>query len=151
MTIEPIAFVHTGIVEPQDRAWGGVVSEIRLEPDLRAGLQGLDTFSHVVVLFWMHRTHFSRAEHLVRHPRERADLPLLGIFAQRARHRPNPLGLSTVPIERVTKTSVFVRGLDAIDGTPVVDLKPHLPLFDAPRGATRPEWIDRLFADYFEA
>jgi len=149
MRIEPIGFVHTLVVEPQDHDWASVTSEVRIEPEFRTGLRGLETFSHVVVLFLLHRAGFSKEEHLLRHPRERADLPLLGIFAQRARHRPNPIGLSTVLIEKVTDTSVHVRGLDALDGTPVIDLKPHVPVFDAPSGSRHPEWVDRLFADYF--
>jgi len=76
-------------------------------------------------------------------------MPRLGIFAQRARHRPNPIGVTTVTIERVQDGVLTVRGLDAIDGTPVLDVKPHVPVYDAPTRPRVPEWIDRLMAGYF--
>lgn len=76
-------------------------------------------------------------------------MPDLGIFSQRARHRPNPIGVTTVEIEGVGRDTLRVRGLDAIDGTPVLDVKPHFPVFDAPTGARVPEWVGRLMVGYF--
>jgi tRNA (Thr-GGU) A37 N-methylase len=73
----------------------------------------------------------------------------MGIFAQRARRRPNPIGVMLVRSERVAGGSLYVRGLDAISGTPVLDLKPHFPVFDAPLGARTPEWVDGLMQGYF--
>jgi tRNA (adenine37-N6)-methyltransferase len=113
------------------------------------GLRGLDEFSHVVVIFMMHGAPFDRAQHLLRRPRDREDMPLLGSFAQRAKHRPNPIGVTTVKIERIEGRSLFVRGLDAVEGTPVLDLKPHFPVFDSPRNVVVPEWVARLMAGYF--
>lgn len=97
----------------------------------------------------MHQTRFSPEDHLLRHPRERPDLPRLGIFAQRGRHRPNAIGVTTVSVESVALGSLFVTGLDAIDGTPVLDVKPHFPIFDAPPNPRVPEWVSRLMAGYF--
>jgi len=148
-TIEPIGVVVSPVREGRDEGWGGIVSEIRIAPRFAEGLQGLEQFSHVVVVFLMHEATFDPAAHLARRPRDRDDMPRLGIFAQRAKHRPNPIGLTTVRIERVEGASVFVRGLDAIDGSPVLDLKPHAPVFDAPAGASTPEWFGRLMAGYF--
>jgi tRNA-Thr(GGU) m(6)t(6)A37 methyltransferase TsaA len=147
--LEPIGFVRNDVTEPRDADWGGVVSEIRLDTSLADGLLELQHFSHAVVVFLMHEAHFDSAAHLTRHPRDRTDLPLVGIFAQRARHRPNPIGITTVRIERVERGTLVVRGLDAIDGSPVLDIKPHVPLFDAPPRPRVPEWMDRLMAGYF--
>jgi tRNA-Thr(GGU) m(6)t(6)A37 methyltransferase TsaA len=147
--LEPIGTVHNAVVEPTDEGWGAVVSEVRLRPELGPGLRGLEEFSHVLVVYLMHGARFEAASHLTRRPRDRPDLPLLGIFAQRARHRPNPIGVSTVPLERLEGASLWVRGLDAINGTPVLDVKPHVPLFDAPRRPRVPDWFDRLMVGYF--
>lgn len=76
-------------------------------------------------------------------------MPLVGIFAQRAKDRPNPIGITAVSLLSVTSDSVFVRGLDAIDGTPVLDLKPYYPQYDCMDGAIVPEWVVRLMEGYF--
>ena len=86
VSLQAIGVVHNGVTQARDEGWGGVVSEIHLEPDLADGLLELQHFSHVVVVFLMHEARFDPAVHLTRHPRDRADLPLVGIFAQRARH-----------------------------------------------------------------
>jgi tRNA-Thr(GGU) m(6)t(6)A37 methyltransferase TsaA len=149
MEIEPIGVVKNGVGEATDENWGSVVSEIRLRSDLAQGLRGLEAFSHAVVVFLMHAATFDAASHLVRRPRDRADMPSLGIFAQRARHRPNPIGVTSVEIDRVEGASLFVRSLDAIDGTPVLDLKPHFPMYDSPGTPRVPEWVERLMVGYF--
>lgn len=149
MTIEPIGVVRNDVKEPTDENWGAVVSEIAVRPELSAGLRGLDAFSHAVIVFLMHAAEFRPTQHLVRRPRDQADMPLLGIFAQRARHRPNPIGVTTVRLERVEGHSLFVVGLDAIDGTPVLDIKPHVPVYDAAVRPSVPEWVGRLMRGYF--
>src|SRR5258706_15110904 len=132
MELTPIGFVSNRVVDPKDEDWGAVVSEIRLRPELGGGLRGLQDFSHAVVVFLMHEARFDPGAPLTRRPRDRADMPALGIFSQRARHRPNPIGVTTVAVERVEGATLVVRGLDAIDGTPVLDVKPHFPVYDAP-------------------
>jgi tRNA-Thr(GGU) m(6)t(6)A37 methyltransferase TsaA len=149
MDLQPIAWVYSPAKTAVDEGWGRIVSEIRIRPELAAGLLGLETFSHAVVVFLMHQATFDLTGHRTRRPRDRADMPLVGIFAQRSRHRPNPLGVSTVAIERVANSSLFVRGLDAIDGTPVLDIKPHVQAFDSPPSAVEPEWMSQLMEEYF--
>jgi tRNA-Thr(GGU) m(6)t(6)A37 methyltransferase TsaA len=151
MTInfQAIGVVHNNVQQGLDEQWGEVVSEIRLRADLADGLNEIEQFSHVVVMFYMHDARFDADTHLVRRPRDRADMPLLGIFAQRAKHRPNPIGATTVQVVKVADGSLFVRGLDAIDGTPVLDIKPHTPIFDAPSQPRVPEWLERLMLGYF--
>ena len=132
--LTPIGFVSNSIPEPRDEGWGAVVSRIRLRPELADGLKGLGDFSHAVVVFLMDRAEFDGGSHLVRRPRDRADMPSAGIFAQRARHRPNPIGVTTVTIEGVGDGVLTVRGLDAIDGTPVLDVSRTSPCTMRPRG-----------------
>jgi len=101
------------------------------------------------VIAWLHGASFEPARHLVRRPRGQADMPELGIFAQRAKNRPNPLGVTVVELVAVEPDGIRVRGLDAIDGTPIVDLKPYFPEFDSARDARVPEWVGRLMRGYF--
>jgi tRNA-Thr(GGU) m(6)t(6)A37 methyltransferase TsaA len=147
--IEPIGVVRSPVTQTEvDEGWGSVVSELVLAEPLAPGLSGLDTFSHAIVVFWM--THaFVPARDLVRRPRGREDMPQLGIFAQRGKQRPNPIGVSVVEVLEVAGRVVKVRGLDAIDGTPILDLKPYVPVFDRATGARVPEWMDQLMERYF--
>jgi tRNA-Thr(GGU) m(6)t(6)A37 methyltransferase TsaA len=125
------------------------VSEIHLDRNLTPGLLGLDQFSHVIVVFYMHQSTFSKEEDLQRRPQGRDDMPRLGIFAQRAKHRPNPIGITAAELLELDGEILRVKGLDAIDGTPVLDLKPYFPVFDNRDDAAVPAWADRLMAEYF--
>jgi tRNA-Thr(GGU) m(6)t(6)A37 methyltransferase TsaA len=147
--LKPIGYVKSPITQPSDQAWGQVIAEIHVDVALAAGLGGLDRFSHVVVIFLMHQAAFDAARDLVRRPQGRADMPKLGIFAQRAKHRPNPIGVTTVELVKVEDNVLTVRGLDAIDGTPVLDIKPYFLVFDRVDEANVPEWVNRLMGDYF--
>jgi tRNA-Thr(GGU) m(6)t(6)A37 methyltransferase TsaA len=149
MNLEPIGIVRSPIKDAVDENWGNVVCEICLEDSFAPGLQGLEQFSHVMVLFHMHHFVFDASADLVRRPRERPDMPWVGAFAQRAKHRPNPIGVTTVQLLQVRGNVLTVRGLDAIDGTPVLDLKPYLPSWDCRPDAEIPRWIEELMKGYF--
>lgn len=145
-----IGQVKNSVTAPADSGWGEIESRIVLDPDWRGALDGLQQFSHAQVLTYLHKV--PEQEPVVasqRRPRNRPDMPLLGVFAQRARVRPNPIGLTTCEIVRVTESELTVRGLDAIDGTPVLDIKPYVPAFDRVESPSVPEWVDRLFDGYF--
>lgn len=147
--VEPIGVVRSPVWEGVDADWGEVISEIHLWDELTPGLVGLDTFSHVSVIFWMHRASFNPGDDLVRRPQGREDMPEIGIFAQRARHRPNPIGFTAVRLLSIAGNVLRVQGLDAVDGTPVLDIKPYFPQFDRVRDAVMPEWVSRLMKGYF--
>ncbi|MDA8217581.1 MAG: tRNA (N6-threonylcarbamoyladenosine(37)-N6)-methyltransferase TrmO [Dehalococcoidales bacterium] len=149
MNLEPIGIVRSPVREAVDENWDSVVAEVHLAPDLAAGLQGLEQFSHVVVVFLMHGASFDRAGDLVRRPQGLEDMPSLGIFAQRAKHRPNPIGITAVRLLGVAGNVLKVQGLDAIDGTPVLDIKPYFPAYDRVADAVVPEWVPRLMEGYF--
>jgi tRNA-Thr(GGU) m(6)t(6)A37 methyltransferase TsaA len=148
-TLRAIGVVRSPASAAVDEGWGEVEARIVLAPEYRAGLRGLGEFSHVLVVALLHGASFEAARHLVRRPRGLADMPELGIFAQRAKDRPNPLGITVVPLLAVTDDGITVRGLDAIDGTPILDLKPYFPQFDSASGARVPEWVGRLMTGYF--
>jgi len=148
--LEVIGRVESPVTETVDEDWGRVESEIIVDERYAAGLTGIDGFSHALVVFYMHKATFKPETHLVRRPQEREDMPMLGIFAQRAKHRPNPIGVTAVEVLGVKNNRLMVRGLDAIDGTPVLDVKPYFPIYDARGGAKVPSWVGRLMEDYFQ-
>jgi tRNA-Thr(GGU) m(6)t(6)A37 methyltransferase TsaA len=149
--LEPIGFVRGGRAEAVDDDWDRETAVIALAPRFGAdALAGLSGFSHAEIVFVFDRVGDDRIETGARHPRGRADWPLVGIFAQRGKNRPNRLGVTVCAIERVEGTRLQVRGLDAIDGTPVLDIKPVMRGF-LPRGEVRePEWARELMAGYWE-
>ena len=124
------------------------MSEVVVDERYAAGLAGLDGFSHVLVVFYMHMSSWDPSSDLIRRPQGRLDMPLVGIFAQRAKHRPNPIGVTAAELIKIHANVVEVRGLDAIDGTPVLDLKPYFPAYDC-RDARTPPWVDVLMREYF--
>src|SRR6266850_3926292 len=150
ITLKVIGTVRNGRRSPADQGWGGVVSTLEIAPEFAAGLEGLEAFSHVIVLFYMHLDPDAEPATLVRRPRGRADMPALGVFAQRGRMRPNPLGVTACEIVRVEPGRVVVRGLDAVEGTPVLDLKPYFPVLDRREDARVPEWVGTLMKGYFD-
>ena len=147
----PVAFVRGGRTDPVDDHWGEVVAEIVLADGFDAGsLAGLEQFSHLEVVYVFDRVDEAKVTVDARHPRGRTDWPKVGIFAQRAKGRPNRIGVTTCEIVAVEERYVTVRGLDAIDGTPVLDLKPYLTEF-APRSPVRqPAWSSELMQDYWD-
>ena len=149
--VRAIGHVSSPRVGRQDDEWGEVESTIRLDPD-RFGadaLAGLDAFSHVEVIFVFDQ--FDEANVTVgsRHPRGNEAWPKVGIFAQRASSRPNRLGLTTCEVIEVTGLELVVRGLDAIDGSPVLDIKPHIREFRPRAPVVQPEWISELMSGYW--
>jgi tRNA (adenine37-N6)-methyltransferase len=150
-TIQPIGHVRGGRAEPTDDNWGESRSIVELDPS-RFGpeaLAGLDGFSHAEIVFLFDQVRPDTIETGARHPRGRSDWPLTGIFAQRGKNRPNCLGVTVCHIVAVEGTGLHVRGLDAIDGTPVIDIKPVMREF-LPRGEVRqPDWVAELMAAYW--
>jgi len=145
--MEPIGYVANDIDLPMDYGWAKVESRIVLQGNLVPALLGLGDFSYLLVVFWMHQAQPPAV--LQRRPQNRDDMPNLGLFSQRSKHRPNPIGVTAVPLVKVSGCEALVRGLDAINGTPVLDIKPYYPHYDSPAEVQVPEWVDRLMAGYF--
>lgn len=148
-TFEPIGTVSSQVIARTDIGWGAVRSKIILRDDLKAGLLGLSDFSHAQIVYHLHQAQFDAARHTTRRPQGREDMPHVGIFAQRAKDRPNAIGVTAVRICSVEDGVLTVEGLDAIDGTPVLDIKPYYPQYDMRPDAAVPEWVDRLMTEYF--
>ena len=140
--LKPIGFVETKVSGDDVRNKDNI-SKIILHGNLEQALDGVEDFSHLFVLFWMHDIPKRAEKQLKVHPRGRRDMPLLGIFATRTPHRPNPLGLTLVELLRINGCILTVRGLDAFDGTPILDIKPF-DKWDVAENARMPEWWMRL-------
>lgn len=142
VTLKPIGIVRSEIKQPARRDYEEVMADIVINDDLAEALDGLEGFSHLVVLYWIHRA-VSGEVPLKVHPRGRLELPLLGLFATRTPNRPNRIGMSTVRLLERRGNILRVKGLDAIEGTPVIDIKPYIPGYDSVDNAEVPSWITR--------
>lgn len=150
--VTPIGTVRNERTDVQNSDnWGAVRSVITVDERFgEACLQGLDLFSHVEVLFVFDQLQ-EREDYLEPRPyRGRADLPPMGVFAERGPRRPNRIGVTSCAIESVQGRELTVVGLDAVSGTPVLDLKPVMAEFQV-EGVKQPEWVSELMAEYFEA
>ncbi len=148
--MEPIGAVRSPRVDVEDDNWGDVVSTIALRAELAAeSLDGLDEFSHAEIIYVFDRVTPEKVVSEARHPRNNPAWPKVGIFAQRAKGRPNRIGTTIVRIVRRTGRTLEVVGLDAVDGTPVLDIKPVMREF-LPREVVRqPVWSRELMANYW--
>ena len=150
ITLQPVAWVRNSRLTTEDNGWGGLVSDIVLDPFLpEESLDGLDAFSHAEIIFCFHLVDGSEIVYGVRHPRENPAWPKVGIFAQRGRLRPNRLGLTVVRILRREGRSLLVEGLDAVDGTPVLDIKPVMEEFLPGGPVSQPDWSHELLKNYW--
>ena len=140
--LEPIGFVKTNTIRKEVKKRSNV-SEIILREDLVETLHGIEDFSHLYVIFWLHEVPKGERKTVKVHPRGRRDLPLLGIFATRTPHRPNPIGLTLVELIKVNDNTLTIRGLDAYDGTPIIDIKPF-DMWDTTEDVKVPKWWAKL-------
>jgi tRNA-Thr(GGU) m(6)t(6)A37 methyltransferase TsaA len=140
--LTPIGFVRTNAVgdEVKDK---NRLSQIIIHDELAEALDGIAGFSHLFVLFWLHEISDEQRKTLKVHPRGRRDLPLLGVLATRTMLRPNPIGLTLVELVKFEGNVLTVRGLDAFDGTPVLDVKPF-DSWDMAKDARVPQWWIKL-------
>ena len=152
ITLEPVGVVVGGRAEPVDDEWGAIDACIRMDaarfgPD---AVEGLSAFSHLVVVFQFHLVDPADVRTGARRPRDNPEWPAVGMFAQRARMRPNRVGVSTCRLLRVESLDLHVRGLDAIDGSPVLDVKPYMREFE-PAGddIRQPSWSTELMRGYY--
>ncbi len=149
-TVAAVGYVSAGRLAPEDDNWGDSRSTITLVESMdESALDGIESFSHVEVLFLFHAVTPEKIVTSARHPRNNPDWPKVGIFAQRAKNRPNRLGSTICRVLGRTGRSLVVSELDAIDGTPVLDIKPVMAEF-LPREATsQPPWATELMSRYW--
>jgi len=149
-TFTPIGVVHNDVDRMSVGNYAQAESRIELHADLVPGLQGLADFSHVVVVFHLDRIPpFDKEKQLLRNPRGMEHLPPVGVFAQRTKFRPNPIGVTPVELVAIEGNVLTVRGLDAMDGTPVLDVKPYIPQFDGVENSKGAAWVPEMLKGYF--
>ena len=129
-----------GVVERVE----GEISSVRILDEFCEGLKGLNTFSHLIILYWSHlREEEAERRVLKVVPRRHPGAPEVGVFASRSPSRPNPIGLCVGELVKMEGNILLVRGLDAFEGSPVIDIKPYIPRADAFPSAVVPEWTLR--------
>jgi tRNA-Thr(GGU) m(6)t(6)A37 methyltransferase TsaA len=143
LTLTSIGTVRNEIKTPILQGWSKVVSDLVLEERYTDGLDGIEDFSHVVVIFWMDQA--GPVKSLKGHVQSREDLPIAGLFARRGPSRPNPIGITAVSLLSRKKNVLRVQGVDAMDGTPILDIKPYTPAFDSVENPRIPEWCKQVY------
>ena len=151
--MKPVGVVHSTRTKTEDDNWDREQVFIQLDSEQFSAdaLEGLQDFSHVEVLFYMNQVDPAKIEKSARHPRNNLAWPKVGIFAQRGKNRPNQIGTTICRILKVEGLELYLEGLDAIDGSPVLDIKPWVKEFE-PRGSVfQPAWISELMTKYWKA
>ncbi|MGG2065872.1 tRNA (N6-threonylcarbamoyladenosine(37)-N6)-methyltransferase TrmO [Bacillus sp. S14(2024)] len=150
-SLQPIAFVHNERIAVEDDLWGEIESVIELTDSYKEeSLQEIEQFSHIEVIFYFHRVTDDKIQYTARHPRNNEEYPKVGIFAQRGKNRPNKLGATIVKVVRREGKKLVVQGLDAIDGTPILDMKPVMKEFLPREEIKQPDWATDLMKNYWK-
>ncbi len=142
ITFTPVGTVKTDAVGNQVRD-ENVISNLVIKPEFTEALEGIEDFSHIFVLFYLNLAKTSSDLPLKVHPRGRIDMPLVGLFGTRTPYRPNPIGLTVVKLLKIEGNVLTVKGLDAYDGTPVLDVKPY-DSWDCKKDAKVADWWKKL-------
>ena len=149
--LQPIAYVKNSRTEIEDDNWGNVISEIELDDKIiTEAFEGIDDFSHLEIIFYMNRVLDDKAKAQFRHPRNNTKLPKLGTYAQRNKNRPNKLGLTTVELIERNGRRLKVKKLDAINGTPILDIKPVMKEYQAKGEIVQPDWTKEIMKNYWK-
>lgn len=137
----PVGQAKNTVKKPALTGWKELETEIVLDKQYTKGLDGIEDYSHVIIVYWMGQ---EKECHLKHHPQGRRDVPYGGIFACRCPQRPNRIAISTVKLLSRKNNSIKVKGLDILDGTPILDIKPYTPAYDLVHNARVPAWVKRL-------
>jgi len=148
--LEPVAIVKNRRTAATDDFWGNVISEIILLDDIPTeAFENIELFSHLEVIYYFDRVDKTKIVYAGR-PRSNPDYPVMGIFSQRKKDRPNQLGLCTVELIEHSGRTIKVKNLDAIDGTPVLDIKPVFREFESGTEIKQASWVNDLMKNYWK-
>jgi len=140
--LRPIGFVKNNIKKSRFGNFADEISEIVLDKEYTEGLDGIEDYSHIIVVYWLDKVKTCDIRHI---PQGKAgDVPEVGIFACRCVNRPNPIGITTVKLLEHNKNKIKVKGLDILDGTPIIDIKPYWPQYDKVDNVKIPNWVNKL-------
>src|SRR3989344_6799839 len=141
ITMHPIGFAKNS-ERKHFGGWAGILTDIEIDAKYKDALFGLEEYPHLIAVYWMHDVKTCDIRHV---PQGKVgEVPGVGIFACRCSQRPNPIGISTVEILGIKDNIVTVKGLDAVEGTPIVDIKPYTPQYDTVVSAKTPDWVNKL-------
>lgn len=128
-----------GVVED-----AGELSKVKIFPEFCAGLQRLNDFSHIIILYWFHLRDEENERRVLRViPKRHPGAPQVGVFASRSPSRPNPIGFCVVELVKIEECTLTVKGFDALENSPIIDIKPYIPRADSIPEAQVPEWTSR--------
>ena len=139
--LKPLGKAKNSVKNPMLPGWQDVVTEIVIDKKFALGLDGIEDYSHIIIVYWMDQ---EKECHLKHHPQGREDIPYIGIFACRCPQRPNRIAISTVKLVSRKGNILTVKGLDIIDGTPILDIKPYTLQYDKVTNAKVPKWVNKL-------
>ncbi len=141
IVIQPIGFVKNKIKEPRLGGFANEISEIIVDKKFTSALKGIDDYSHIIIVYWMSGI----KDYVITHrPQGNPNVPIVGIFACRCPQRPNPIGITTVKLLRHKGNKIKVKGLDILNDTPIIDIKPYWPKYDRVKNEKIPNWVNRL-------
>ena len=141
INIKPIGVVKNRVKEPRFGSFADVVSEIIVDEKFTDALNGIEDYSHVIIVYWMDKI----KDYVITHrPQGNPDVPVVGIFACRCPQRPNPIAITTVRLMGRKGNKIKVKGLDILDGTPIIDIKPYWPIYDYVKDGKIPDWVNKL-------
>lgn len=139
--INTIGIVKNDVKQPRFGNFANEVSEIVVDEKFSGALEGIDDYSHVIIVYWMDKVR----DYVIQHrPQGNPNVPVVGIFSCRCPQRPNPIAMTTVKLIGHEGNRIKVKGLDALDGTPVIDIKPYWPQYDKVEDGRIPDWVNRL-------
>lgn len=141
IVLKSIGFVKNNVKEPRFGGFADEISEIIVDEKFAEALSGIDDYSHVIIVYWMDKVKNYVTTH---RPQGNPNVPIVGIFACRCPQRPNPIAITTVELIGHEGNKIKVKGLDILDGTPVIDIKPYWPQYDKVRNERIPKWVNRL-------
>jgi tRNA-Thr(GGU) m(6)t(6)A37 methyltransferase TsaA len=139
--LRPIGFVKNNIKEPRFGNFANEISEIIVDEEFTGALKGIDDYSHVIIVYWMDKVKGYAIQH---RPQGNPNVPIVGIFACRCPQRPNPIAITTVRLVGHEGNKIKVKGLDILDGTPIIDIKPYWPQYDKVKDEKLPDWVNKL-------
>ena len=141
ITIKPIGFVKNNIKEPRFGNFTDEVSKIIVSKKFTKALTGIEDYSHIIIVYWMDKTKDYVNTH---RPQGNPRVPIVGIFACRCPQRPNPIGITTVKLISHQGNKIKIKGLDILNGTSIIDIKPYWPQYDKVVGGKIPDWVNKL-------
>ena len=148
--IAPIGYIRNDRESLEDDYWGGMISQIVLVDEIpEDSLEGIDSYSHLEIIFYFHKVNKNEIILGREHPRENTKWPKVGIFAQRKKSRPNLIGTTIVELIKREGKIIYVMNLDAINGTPVIGIKPVLREFLPQKEVSQPQWSKELMKNYW--